>query len=231
MRTRALLSSGAVLLTVKSDDKISQASAVFQYLTTITLSPGERADFSTLYWGIPSHFPKNFNWHKARNHSGHVGMPLTCSYLYFNKPNRCTWICLSNSTDSTKNIKCFQSSHLIGIFKNIGIMPRIAWKCSPPVVFPQILMHLPWHRCIQKKTPQNRLNPEMSKSSILSQQDPWYPPDFKSLQHIIIFSKQNDILDTAKLDKLNLTNNTGAQVHTLFSLGEVYSGLCCTWRS
>lgn len=152
VRTRALLSSGAALLTVKSDDKISQASAVFQYLTTITLSPGERAGFPTFYWGIPSHFLRNFYWHKARNHSGHVGMPLTCSYLYFNKPNRCTWICLSNPIDSTKNIKCFQSSHLIGIFKNIGIMPQIAWKCSPPVAFPQILMHLPWHRCIQKKT-------------------------------------------------------------------------------
>lgn len=80
-------------------------------------------------------------------------MPLTCSSLYLNKPNRCAWICLSNPIDSTKNIdtKGFQSSHLIAIFKNMKFCQKIAWKCFPPDAFPQILIHLSWHRYIQKK--------------------------------------------------------------------------------
>lgn len=51
VRIQALLSSGlvAALLAVKSDDKISQAPSVFQYLTTVILPPGKRVDFPTLY--------------------------------------------------------------------------------------------------------------------------------------------------------------------------------------
>lgn len=176
-------------------------------------------------------------------------MPLTCSYLYLNKPNICARICLSNSVDSTQNInpKQFQSSRLIVIFKNTAIMPKLAWKHSPPYSWQTLSLKLlyTYHGTgvFNKKPTKTKTNPTLRSLEVFNPS-----PLRRSLDTLLNFNlthstsssfqhrktnRREKFMLTAKLGQLNLSNKTEAQAYMFFFFpwDIVYPGLYCTWRN